>query len=531
MFDFGNANDGQKKAIQATEGPVLIIAGPGTGKTYTLVQRALFLMHKGIRPEQILIATFTRKAANELVTRLADLAEKKLPDLKLNINNMYIGTIHSICLRIIEENAKESYRVLNDFDQKNLIADNIAFFREVENITELFPKVKPTPETDGKSAEPTELTEIEELKKLAKPAQAVWDSAGEIQDCINILTEEMITPQELKEKVTELKENYKQIGAMGEVLERYYNLLNNEDNSFLDYAAIQTRAFDILKNSKKTLAAMQEKIKYIMVDEYQDTNYVQEQIIFLLGSKSKNICVVGDDDQGLYRFRGATIRNILQFEKKVKEELRAGKFTKVHLDVNYRSTGDIIKFCKKWMNKPVGFSWGEDSEFRLVKDIKPPDDVKQPPVPTVIKLSVPVCEQSVDERKKQWYEKVYRFIKNLRDDGKITDYNQVAVLFRSARHTEAKALAAHLERGGINEEESIAVNSPRGGFFFLRDEIRLIYGCLMKLFPEYMQKFYDDKFEYMNKEQYSYMYYAGCIEYALKTLEKEEHEPGLTPKD
>ena len=120
MFDFGNANDGQKKAIQTTEGPVLITAGPGTGKTYTLVQRAIYLIQEnGIKPEEILIATFTEKAAKELITRITNALDEK--NIVANINEMYIGTFHSLCLRIIKENLeytrlKKNYRTLDEFD-------------------------------------------------------------------------------------------------------------------------------------------------------------------------------------------------------------------------------------------------------------------------------------------------------------------------------------------------------------------------------------------------------------------------------
>lgn len=103
MFDFGNANDGQRKAISTTEGPVLITAGPGTGKTYTLVQRAIYLIEEcGIKPEEIFIATFTEKAAKELITRITN--ELASRDISVNVNEMYVGTFHSLCLRIIKDN-------------------------------------------------------------------------------------------------------------------------------------------------------------------------------------------------------------------------------------------------------------------------------------------------------------------------------------------------------------------------------------------------------------------------------------------
>jgi hypothetical protein len=123
-FDYSKANDAQKEAIEATEGPVLIIAGPGTGKTYTLVQRALnLIVNKGVKPEEIMLATFTEKAAKELVTRISN--ELSALNIPVNLTEMYIGTFHSICLRIIKENLeftriKKNFKTLDDLKGKKI---------------------------------------------------------------------------------------------------------------------------------------------------------------------------------------------------------------------------------------------------------------------------------------------------------------------------------------------------------------------------------------------------------------------------
>lgn len=121
MFDFGNANENQRKAISTAEGPVLITAGPGTGKTFTLVQRAIYLIEEcGIKPESIFIATFTEKAAKELITRITN--ELAARNITVNINDMYVGTFHSLCLRILKENMeftrlRKNYRLMDQFDE------------------------------------------------------------------------------------------------------------------------------------------------------------------------------------------------------------------------------------------------------------------------------------------------------------------------------------------------------------------------------------------------------------------------------
>ena len=133
MFDFGNSNNGQKEAISSANGPVLITAGPGTGKTYTLVQRAIYLIEEcGVQPEHLFIATFTEKAAKELITRITNELARR--NITANVNEMYVGTFHSLCLRILKENLeytrlKKNYHLLDAFDQKYTVFQNIYQFR------------------------------------------------------------------------------------------------------------------------------------------------------------------------------------------------------------------------------------------------------------------------------------------------------------------------------------------------------------------------------------------------------------------
>ena len=172
MFDFGKANSEQIKAIQHTEGPVLIIAGPGTGKTFTLVKRVVYLIsEKKIGSENIFIATFTEKAAKELITRISNELIKL--EITVNVNELYIGTLHSICLRLIKENVefthlKKNYRLMDDFDQKYLIYRNHRIFDEIENIELISDTVKP------------------------------WERAKQLSYYFNAVSEELVTAEDLK---------------------------------------------------------------------------------------------------------------------------------------------------------------------------------------------------------------------------------------------------------------------------------------------------------------------------------------------
>ena len=166
----------------------------------------------------------------------------------------------------------------------------------------------------------------------------------------------------------------------------------------------------------------------------KNTNYIQEQIVFLLGGERKNICVVGDDDQGLYRFRGATIRNILEFPDKFPK----GDCKVIPLNINYRSNSDIVDFYNKWMATTDGvrfkFSW---DKYRYQKQIVPHNKSKIAS-PAVVKLS------SVNDED-EWHEKILDFITRLKESGKLTDYNQLAFLFSSVKHERVTKLASFLE--------------------------------------------------------------------------------------
>jgi DNA helicase-2/ATP-dependent DNA helicase PcrA len=240
-----------------------------------------------------------------------------------------------------------------------------------------------------------------------------------------------------------------------------------------------------------------------MVDEYQDTNYIQEQIVFLLGSNHKNICVVGDDDQGLYRFRGATIRNILEFPSKFADS----ECKIVKLVVNYRFNSDIVDFYNNWMTTTDGarfrFRWGK---FRHDKTIEP---VTRSTLnsPAVVKLA-----SSADEE--EWREKILAFIRRLMDTGKLTDYNQIAFLFFSVKNDRVTRLARFLESNGVN------VYSPRSAMFFQRDEIRLMIGCLMLMLPWYIVGLEEETYQYFKPEHYTF--YRGCVELANEYLAKPE---------
>jgi len=283
-----------------------------------------------------------------------------------------------------------------------------------------------------------------------------WEKAEKLVKFISKVSEECIDPEKL------CSSNDVAIQAIGNFFKVYITLLNEENA--LDFSAIQSEMLWLIEHKPEVLSALHDKIAYFMIDEYQDTNTIQERILLLLSRKYNNICVVGDDDQGLYRFRGATIRNILEFP----DNFTKPKCKKVTLTVNYRSHPDIINFYNNFMN---GCEWTENkTTFRYPKIIEP-RNAKFISNPAVIKVSA-TGDYAV------YFDQVLNFIRHLEDKQVLTDYNQIAFLFKSVKNEHVIELANFLENNNI------AVFSPRSALFFEREEIRLLLGAYISLFPD-----------------------------------------------
>ena len=466
-FNFGQVNDAQKEAVLTTEGPVLIIAGPGTGKTFTLVKRLAYLVvEKGIKLGEIMVVTFTEKAGKELITRISNEFIKF--DLNLNINEMYIGTFHSICLRLLKENSgyagnNNKCRMLDAFEQTYLVCRNIEYFNRL----------------DGYSHHIS--------------GQGVWKQSLEICRYVNQMMEELVDVDAMEADGDE------DMRFLARLVKRYQGLLKR--NGVMDFSSIQTKTYDMLMQHPEVLDKIRKNIRYIMVDEYQDTNYIQEQLVFLMAGDRKNICVVGDDDQGMYRFRGATIRNILEFPSRFAD----GECKVVHLDINYRSEPGIIDFYNRWMENVDGINLFNWDKYRYAKQIQAG---KQP----LLKgTSVYTCGgDSIDIEK----EELLKMIRSLMANGNVSNYNQIAFLFRSVKSEEATKIGAFLEANGI------PVYSPRSDLFFERNEVKQILGCLIMCFSSYMADLKKNLFNHRISDGLR-NYYIGCLKEALPLVKAD----------
>ncbi|MBR4020130.1 MAG: UvrD-helicase domain-containing protein [Firmicutes bacterium] len=305
-------NDKQRQAAMHIEGPLLILAGAGSGKTSTMTERIAYMIDQGISPYNILAVTFTNKAAKEMKTRVEDLVGY--------IDDMWIMTFHSMCLRILRYHCeligyKSNFVIYDGKDQKTLVKNIL----KENNINE----------------------------KEFNPAY--------ILSIISNYKEKSMGAEEYKRHV---EENYKTKIIHG-VFKAYDETLKK--NNAMDFDDLLLNTVKLFEADEATLLKYQNRFRYIMVDEYQDTNHIQYKLIKMLADAHHNLCVVGDDDQCIYQWRGADIRNILDFEKDFPE-------TKVvKLEQNYRSVGNILaaahsviennkgrKGKKLWTNKEDG---------------------------------------------------------------------------------------------------------------------------------------------------------------------------------
>ncbi|MEO0199423.1 MAG: ATP-dependent DNA helicase [candidate division WOR-3 bacterium] len=444
-------NSEQVDAIVSTDGPVLIIAGPGTGKTLTITLRTLYLLLTDkAQPEEIILTTFTEKAAFELKDRVNQLARKL--NYRNNLNQLKIGTIHSLCNEFIMKflnytPLKKGYIILDELTQ--------LFF-----IYEHFDEIIPI--TNGKFFG----------KWLNK-----WDTIKNVVSYFNKITEEIIDISLLP------SDDF--LGEIAESYRKYQEKLFEENK--IDFPHLQKIFFDLLQN-EELYPKIKQKIKYIMVDEYQDTNYIQEQIFLKLASPENNICVVGDEDQALYRFRGATVRNILEFPKHFKN------CKQIKLTINYRSHKDIIERYNKFI---TSIEW---NGFRYPKQSQPNPQENFPQYPAVFCIW--------GKNKKDEAEKFVNLIKFLKKNKVIQDWSDIALLLKSIRPEYSEHYIQ------ILKDNHIPYFAPRAKLFFENDEIKLMLACYLIIFG-----FYDNLDDYPHK---------NYLENAIKLLgEKVKQHPSL----
>ena len=289
MSIYDTLNEQQKKGVFTTDGPVLLLAGAGSGKTRVLVHRMVYLIEEmGVRPWNILAITFTNKAAGEMRERVDAMAG-------FGSNQIWVSTFHSTCVRILRRYIDKigfdtNFTIYDTDDQKSVIKDICKRF----NI------------------------DTKQLKERT------------LMSIISSAKDELIDPVEFE------------LRTMGDFTKKKVSMVYKEyqavlkKNNALDFDDLIVKTVELFKACPEVLKSYQDRFRYIMVDEYQDTNTAQFELIRLLAEQYRNLCVVGDDDQSIYKFRGANIRNILDFEKVYPDA------AVIKLEQNYRSTQNVL---------------------------------------------------------------------------------------------------------------------------------------------------------------------------------------------
>ena len=393
QIDLEGLNPAQHQAVMTTQGPLLVLAGAGSGKTRVLTFRiAHMIADEGVRPWQILAITFTNKAAAEMRERL----EALLPN---NIRGMWVCTFHAMCVRLLREDGERlgygpNFAIYDDDDSKRLVKTILS---DLDIDVRQFP-----------------LNSIRSKISAAKNA--------------------LLYPDDVEAQAA---------SPMDHVVARVYRALQIrlDKANAMDFDDLLVKAFELLSKYPDVLAKYQERFRYINVDEYQDTNGVQYAITKLLASKYRNLMVVGDDDQSIYSWRGADIKNILAFEKDYEEAVV------VKLEQNYRSTGHILAAA----NAVVAHN-SHRKPKRLFTDEGDGEKIQ--------------VYQASDERDEGAW--IGSEIEKLHDKG--TSYDNIAVFYRT--NAQSRILEDMLLRAGVPYK---IVGGTR---FFDRAEIRDVMAYL-----------------------------------------------------
>lgn len=354
----------QQQAVAYTDGPLLIVAGPGTGKTRVLIEKAIYLVNeREIGPNKILVCTFTIKAANELKERL----RQRLGD---SVENMQISTIHSFCKKMLETfpahiNFGNIFEVMDELDQFIFVNKNFWNFG------------------------------------LAKFHQEV--DVSSLINFYNKATENNVDEEKLIEKLCGSDISEFEM-AIAKSYKYYLSTLLNPDNPRVDFALLQREFYRLIKKNHDVLDEVRSMFDYILIDEYQDTNPIQDAIFRLISEPSYKVTAVGDEDQSIYGFRGASLENFRSFLQ------RYPHAEKMLLNENFRSSAQIVKTFDRFMKPHRTFTKG----IVAMKD----------------EFSAPILLES--DTLQEEGENLAKFIRKLNKENNV-DFADIAILFKSVR--------------------------------------------------------------------------------------------------
>lgn len=442
-------NKEQKVAVEHDKGPLLIIAGAGTGKTRVITQRILNLIDKGFaKSTEILAVTFTEKAAQEMTERV-DIA------MPLGYEEVWIKTFHGFCEKILRESGHEiglsrEYRLLGKLEQwmfmkKHLFEFELDYFRPLTN--------------PGNFID-TLITHFGKIKEeYISPSEYVIHAEKKLHE---VMGKVKLSPRSAEAKVDKKSvlgieiEEVRKILEAAKAYQKYQELMLAEN--CMDFGDLSYFTLKLFDERPSVLAHYQKRFKYILVDEFQDTNYAQFKLLLLLSGEHKNICVVGDDDQSIFRWRGASLSNILQFNKEFPDAV------KVVLTENYRSSQNILDASHFF----IKFNDPDRLEFKekISKDLKSQVDGKALPIEAV-------HFENYSDEVGFVVGKIMEMTKGGRGKEQPLPFREVAVLVRANAH--AIPFADEFKKAGI----PFQIKTPEG--LLAAEEIKDLFALVKAL--------------------------------------------------
>jgi DNA helicase-2/ATP-dependent DNA helicase PcrA len=446
----------QREAILHSEGPLYLPAGPGSGKTRVLVWRTLNLMvYHEVPPEQIFLSTFTEKAAHQLRegvrTLLAGVSTRT--GRPYDGGRMYVGTVHSLCTRLLMDRRFHAQRergqlpaVLDELDQYLWLA-RTRIWRDLTGAAGF-----------GSDTASEEVNTFFGNTYHGTGSSSRYQAVSSCLQLFNRLSEECVDPAAAIGR-TEDPALQKLLRLYGLYRDR---LATDGTSPATDLSLLQQHALSILDRSDESPKVF----RHVIVDEYQDTNHVQERIFFRLAAEHKNLCVVGDDDQALYRFRGATVENFVEFPARCRQHLACDP-TVVPLTRNYRSRRRIVDFCARfiatcdWRKAPPANGHHRVADKKIVPHSE--DDF-----PSVVATTSASPDAACKE--------IAQLVRRLLDEGKVENANQVAFLYPSLKSPHVARMIAALEVVGLR------AYAPRACRFLEGDESTQMLGLFALIF-------------------------------------------------
>ena len=444
-------NPNQEKAIRHVDGPLYLTAGPGSGKTRVVLWRTVnLIVFHDVDPSEIFLSTFTEKAALQLREGLRVLLNiaSNYTNRPYDIARMYVGTVHSLCQEILADRRLSPDRgrttvprLLDDLGQ-------YFYLYRTRNWNDL------TSHVDLGENPVVQINNFFDGRESLSKHKAVTNC----QSFFNRLSEECIDPEEAKAECEDpvLKELLALYGHYKTSLEKGHAV------PLTDFSLLQQHAYNQLQEAPDEAIST---FRHIIVDEYQDTNTIQEQLFFTLADGHQNICVVGDDDQALYRFRGATVENFVDFPSRCNDHWGINPRT-IALSTNYRSRQQIVSFYTDFIEECNWVREESTGHYRVAdKNIEAFSDDEG----SAVVASDPghpefVCVEAAD------------LVKELLDQGKVEDPSEVAFLFPSLKSTQVPRMRRALEQNGLE------VYAPRAGRFLEVEEATDMMGVLLHLF-------------------------------------------------